>query len=75
MLLRHASLFLFLHFQNRRVINVFRGVDYVTFGEVAKKEIEYFKQFKEGCHIERQTYAIDEATPNEVVGIFLLLII
>ncbi|XP_045537539.1 thioredoxin domain-containing protein 3 homolog [Papilio machaon] len=56
----------FLFILNRRVINVFRGVDYVTFGEVAKKEIEYFKQIKEGCHIERQTYAIDEATPDEI---------
>ncbi|XP_013163229.1 PREDICTED: uncharacterized protein LOC106114527 isoform X3 [Papilio xuthus] len=56
----------FLFILNRRVLNVFRGVDYVTFGEVAKKEIEYFKQMKEGCHIERPTFAIDEATPNEI---------
>ncbi|KPJ10440.1 hypothetical protein RR48_09574 [Papilio machaon] len=56
----------FLFILNTRVINVFRGVDYITFGEVAKKEIEYYKQTKEGCHIERQTYAIDEATPDEI---------
>ncbi|CAH0713108.1 unnamed protein product, partial [Brenthis ino] len=51
--------------RNHKITRVFRGVDYINFAEVAKKEIEYFKLEQEGNRVDRETFELDEASLEE----------
>ncbi|CAK1584860.1 unnamed protein product [Parnassius mnemosyne] len=57
---------IFLFILNRKIINIFRGINNIRFGEIARSEIEYYQELQKGGSVERQTYDIDEATPEEV---------
>ncbi|XP_050352240.1 uncharacterized protein LOC126774746 [Nymphalis io] len=56
---------MFLFILNKKITRVFRGVDYIMFAEVAKKEIEDYNKGLKGGLIERPSYDIDEASPEE----------
>ncbi|XP_046970414.1 uncharacterized protein LOC124537584 [Vanessa cardui] len=55
----------FLFILNNKITKVFRGVNNILFAEVAKKEIEYYNEGREGAVIERPCYDIGEASPEE----------
>ncbi|XP_073953266.1 uncharacterized protein [Choristoneura fumiferana] len=55
--------YVFIH-QNK-ITKLFRGVDAIKFGQVAKKELYYYKRHLAGVTEERRTYNLDEATPEE----------
>ncbi|XP_050550872.1 uncharacterized protein LOC118266021 isoform X3 [Spodoptera frugiperda] len=52
--------------KNARVTKVFRGVDPITFAEVAKYELYCFQRWKDGHPVDRPLYQLDEVTPDEM---------
>ncbi|XP_034835637.1 thioredoxin domain-containing protein 3 homolog isoform X2 [Maniola hyperantus] len=56
----------FLFIMNRKITRIFRGVDNMGFAQAAKYEIDCFKQLKEGSPVDRITYDLDEASPEEL---------
>ncbi|XP_039759411.1 uncharacterized protein LOC120633293 [Pararge aegeria] len=56
----------FLFIMNRKITRIFRGVDNMRFAQAAKLEIDYFKQFQDGNPVDRVTYDLDEASPEEL---------
>ncbi|XP_045452819.1 uncharacterized protein LOC123661931 [Melitaea cinxia] len=62
---RYQSEPMFIFVVNQKITKVFRGVNNILFGEVAKKEIEYYKREQEGISVDRKVYDLDEASPEE----------
>ncbi|XP_050682462.1 uncharacterized protein LOC126977875 [Leptidea sinapis] len=60
---RDQSQPVYLFILNKKIIASFRGVDNIKFAEVARKEIQLYKQ---GNVIEGRGYNIDEASPEDI---------
>ncbi|XP_045777421.1 uncharacterized protein LOC123875566 isoform X2 [Maniola jurtina] len=56
----------FLFIMNRKITRIFRGVDNMRFVQAAKHEIDCYKQFQKGSPVDRITYDLDEASPEEL---------
>ncbi|CAG4947911.1 unnamed protein product [Colias eurytheme] len=63
---RNQSEPIFLFILNKKITRIFRGVDNIKFAEVAKKEIELYKQMLEGFLFERETFELNESSPEEI---------
>ncbi|XP_038211335.1 uncharacterized protein LOC119831855 [Zerene cesonia] len=57
---------IFLFILNKKITRIFRGVDNVKFADVAKKEIELYKQRQEGFVFDRLTFELNESSPEEI---------
>ncbi|KAJ2948394.1 hypothetical protein O0L34_g7633 [Tuta absoluta] len=64
--LRHQSEPFYLFIVNKKVTSVFRGVNPIRFEAAVKKELEYYRQEKQGFESGRPKYEISEPTPAEM---------
>ncbi|XP_049877254.1 uncharacterized protein LOC126374608 [Pectinophora gossypiella] len=64
--LRNQSEPFYMFIVNQRVTQVFRGLDPPKFEDVVKQELMYYRQWKDDLEFDRQTYQLDEPTPDEM---------
>ncbi|XP_045527831.1 uncharacterized protein LOC123716235 isoform X5 [Pieris brassicae] len=63
---RYQSQPVFIFILNKRITSIFRGVDNIRFAEMAKREIDLYKQHQKGISFERPTYEISEPMPEDL---------
>ncbi|CAF4787781.1 unnamed protein product [Pieris macdunnoughi] len=63
---RYQSQPVYLFILNKRITSIFRGVDNIRFAEMAKREIDLYKQYQKGISFERPTYEISEPMPEDL---------
>ncbi|XP_022837190.1 uncharacterized protein LOC111364505 isoform X2 [Spodoptera litura] len=63
---RNQSEPVYIFILNSKVTKVFRGVDPITFAEVAKYELYCFHRWRDGDPVDRPLYEIDEVTSDEM---------
>ncbi|XP_047997193.1 uncharacterized protein LOC125234827 [Leguminivora glycinivorella] len=61
---KSEPIYIFIH--RNKITKLLRGVNAIKLGEIARKELEYHRRVQAGEEIDRQTFDLDEATPEEL---------
>ncbi|XP_063540474.1 uncharacterized protein LOC134749471 isoform X1 [Cydia strobilella] len=61
---KSEPIYIFIH--RNKITNLLRGVNAIKLADIARKELVYHKRVQAGEEVDRQTFGLDEATPEEL---------
>ncbi|XP_063626395.1 uncharacterized protein LOC134797991 [Cydia splendana] len=61
---KSEPIYIFIHLN--KITKLLRGVNAIKLADIARKELEYHKRVQAGEEVDRQTFGLDEATPEEL---------